>query len=142
LSNTLGKEGFEIITNQSGSLSEDLLNEIMPELILLDIDESNKTGFDFCKRVKANDKTKHISMFLISDQNNIRKLLESFKTGISDYILKPFDPAELLLRIKHQIEFSEAKEEINRHNERLESLWRISQFKTNNTKDLLDYALH
>ena len=106
LSDTLGKEGFKIITNQSESLSVSLLNEIMPEIILMDIDMSKKSGFSFCKKIKTNDKTKHISIFFISNQNNTDKRLDAFKIGITDYILKPFDHEELLLRIKHQIELS------------------------------------
>ncbi len=135
LSDILVKEGFKIITNQSDSLSGNLVNEIMPELILVDIDRSKKEAFSFCKKVKTNDKTKHISIIFISDQNNTDKRLAAFKTGISDYILKPFDHEELLFRIKHQIELFEAKEKLILQNIELTDLNHKLQQEIKKQKD-------
>jgi signal transduction histidine kinase/DNA-binding response OmpR family regulator len=144
LSGILSKEGFDTIV-KSSPLSINLLSEMMPKIILVNLEKSKEDGLSICREIRINEKTQSIPIILLSNFNDKEIRLEFLKNGATDYILKPFDNEELIIKIKNQIDatqFKIAEQKINRHNERLESLWRISQFKTDNTRDLLDYALH
>ncbi len=74
----------------SGSKGLEELNRTIPNLVLLDIILPNMNGFDICKKIKSNEKTKNIPVFYITaiQEQVVRKKLE--ETGADGYILKPF----------------------------------------------------
>jgi DNA-binding response OmpR family regulator len=76
-----------------------------PDLILLDVMMPDKDGYEVCKELKADRETKSIPvvMFTAKEQQKPRIKDVSQATGADGYIFKPFEPAELLLKIKSLI---------------------------------------
>lgn len=73
---------------------------ITPDLILLDVLMPELDGFEVCKRLKADPITSHIPVVFLTAQNDRQAILKGFQLGAVDYITKPFDQVELLVRVQ------------------------------------------
>ena len=88
---TNGKDALKIAQN------EDI------DLILLDIMMPEMDGYEVCKRLKSNPKTKDIPIIFITAKTDEESIERAFDIGGSDYIMKPFMPKELLARVKKEL---------------------------------------
>ncbi len=77
---------------------------ILPDLILLDINMPNMSGFDACKKLKLMPETREIPIIFLTAINKTKTIIEGFNLGAVDYITKPFKTLELLARIEAHIE--------------------------------------
>jgi DNA-binding response OmpR family regulator len=98
LSELLESEGFEIVHVRDGEMALDVTFESNFDLFLFDVNVPELNGFDLLKSLReADDKTPAI---FITSLNDIASLSKGFDVGADDYIKKPFDFDELLVRIK------------------------------------------
>ncbi|MCK5237218.1 MAG: response regulator [Deltaproteobacteria bacterium] len=97
------KLGYEVITVNDGSVALEIVPEDMPDLILMDIMMPMTNGFEATEKLKANPKTKHIPIIVLSALDNRDDRLEGIRRGANDYLIKPFDVDELSLRIKNNL---------------------------------------
>jgi len=94
----LESEGFDVDVAHDGEKVYDLTYENKYDLYIFDINVPKENGFDVLKQLKeADDKTPTIYITALTDINSISK---GFALGAEDYIKKPFDPEELVIRIK------------------------------------------
>jgi len=94
----------------SGTLAISAAQALPPDLILLDINMPIMDGFEACKRLKSSEKTKHIPVIFLSASNDVIDIVKGFECGAIDYITKPFNATEVLVRIKTQLELKFSKE--------------------------------
>lgn len=97
---------YDVIPTLSGKDAIDILAEENIDLILLDILMPELNGFETCKLIKQNPKTSHIPIFMLTSQHSTDDIKKGFDLGIVDYVTKPFNPTELLVRINNHIELS------------------------------------
>ncbi|NOQ34617.1 MAG: response regulator [Methylococcaceae bacterium] len=109
----------------SGKLALLASEEIPPDLILLDINMPDMDGFETCQRLKACDKTKHIPVIFLSANNEVSDIVRGFEVGAIDYITKPFNVTEVLIRVKTQLELKFSKEIIEQKNREQQELLHI-----------------
>jgi PleD family two-component response regulator len=83
-----------------------------PDLILLDIDMPDMDGFEVCRQLKNNPKTRHIPVIFLTSNSDKKTTVEGFKLGASDFMTKPFDPEELTVRVKTQLNLIEAQQRL------------------------------
>ncbi|MCB1190773.1 MAG: hybrid sensor histidine kinase/response regulator [Leptospiraceae bacterium] len=79
-------------------------------------------GYDVCKKLKENPKTKDIPIIFLTARSDIESITKGFNLGGVDYITKPFNASELVARIKTHITVQEQKEELIKKNQQLEEL--------------------
>lgn len=83
-----------------------------PDLILLDIDMPGMNGFEVCKMLKRNPETQDIPVIFLTADTDKKTTVAGFKLGASDFMTKPFDPDELMVRVKTQLELRESRQKL------------------------------
>ena len=91
---------FNVFTLACASTMFDLLNDVIPDLILLDILMPGIDGFEALKRLKADERFAHIPVIFLSGKNDAGTEALGIKMGAVDFILKPFSAPVLLNCIK------------------------------------------
>jgi putative two-component system response regulator len=86
------------------------------DLILLDVMMPKLDGFDVCKNLKSNDKTKDIPIIFLTAKSDIDSVSKGFELGGVDYITKPFQSKELIVRVANHLELWQAKKVLKRNN--------------------------
>ncbi len=134
LSYTLTNQGYEVRGVVNGTMALRVAASAQPDLILLDVMMPDLSGYEVCRKLKADEKTHNIPIIFLSANNNIEGKVEAFAAGGVDYINKPFQIDEVLARIKHQLDLKVARAQIQQLNEELELKIqeRTSQLKATN----------
>lgn len=93
-------EGFTIYTSNNGTDGRALARELKPNLILLDIDMPEEDGFITCHKLKNDPNTRFIPVIFLSGCKDVDMKLKGLSMDVLDYITKPFEPKELIARVK------------------------------------------
>ncbi|TVP59441.1 MAG: EAL domain-containing protein [Nodularia sp. (in: Bacteria)] len=120
LSSILTKEGYNVRKALNWQMAITACQTVVPDLILLDIMMPDVDGYQVCQRLKSWDITAEIPVIFISALDEIFDKVKAFKVGGVDYISKPFDFQEVLVRVQNQIALRTAKLEILQLNNELE----------------------
>ncbi len=102
LKDLLGFKGYQIIEAGSGKEAVKKAKE-KPDLILLDILMPDMDGYEVAKLLKADGKTKDIPFIVLTANEDNKETDKAFAAGAKDYIVKPFQPADLLGKISKVI---------------------------------------
>lgn len=113
LGNILKDNNYSIAIATSGEESLSLLWKNIPELILLDIMMPGMDGYEVCRKIKSEKRTKDIPVIFLSAKDDTDDIVKGFEAGGVDYVAKPFNSRELLARIKTHVELKRARDEIN-----------------------------
>ncbi|MDI6751360.1 MAG: response regulator [bacterium] len=103
----LETEGYDVIEAFDGKEGIDKAYQHMPHLILLDIMMPVLDGWQVCQRLKACKKTSNIPITIITAKAEQEDRNRAKKEGADDYITKPFQPEDLILRVQKSIRESE-----------------------------------
>ena len=104
------EEDYEIISANDGVTALESAGCNMPDLILLDVMMPGIDGFEVCRRLKADDRTKEIPVIFITGLSEAAFETRGLKMGAVDYISKPFHPAPLRARVNMHIKLKAAWE--------------------------------
>ena len=103
ITNTL-EEYYSVITVNSGVRALKFLEIEKPDLILLDIRMAPKDGFETLREIRSMEGRADIPVIMLTGVEDSSFVMEGFKLGISDYILKPSTPKDLIERISRVLE--------------------------------------
>ena len=102
----LRTSSFDVRVSRSGEKGLERARYILPDLILLDVVLPGIDGFETCRRLKADELTKHIPVLFMTILTDVTDKVEGFDAGGADYITKPIQQAELLARILTHLKLS------------------------------------
>lgn len=103
LSSMFVGRGYRVREAISGEGALKAVDLQVPDLILLDIRMPHMDGYEVCRRLKASDITKEIPVIFVSAVDDVFDKVKAFEVGGADYITKPFEPIEVLARVKQQL---------------------------------------
>lgn len=109
LSSILEHAGYSVRCVTNGEAAITACESVPPELILLDIIMPKMSGYEVCKTLKAKEQIKDIPIIFISAMDMLDDRLNGFKIGAVDYITKPFEPEEVLVRVNTHIQLYKMK---------------------------------
>ena len=116
LTTILGAAGYRARPARDGKLALRSVQVKPPALILLDIRMPGMDGFEVCRRLKANASTRDIPVIILSALTETTDKATGFELGAVDYITKPFEPLEVLARIRTHLALAAAKEQLKTQN--------------------------
>jgi len=112
----LTNEKFQVCTANCGNMCIEQAKAEKPDLILLDVMMPDISGFDTAVILKKDPETKEIPIIFLTALNNPSDLVHGFQVGASDFLTKPFNKEELVIRVMHQITVVAAKRIIEKQN--------------------------
>lgn len=118
----LDNGGYDTAFATDGFEALMMLNDLLPDLILLDISMPHIDGFEVCRRIKENEKIASIPIIFLTAHTEKERVLEGLSVGAVDYITKPFHAQELLLRVKTHVSLYRANKMLVQQNIRLTEL--------------------
>ena len=121
----LRDENFLVSLATDGQEALVLMEEEIPDLILLDIMMPDMNGFEVCRRIKKNERFNELPIIFLTARNQTEDLVEGFKAGGVDYLTKPFNRDELLIRVKNHLELAGSRKEIIEMNRTRDKLYSI-----------------
>ncbi len=120
LSDALNCEEYDVKCVINGEMALMVAKSVTPDLILLDVIMPGLDGYQVCEKLKADEKTKDITVIFLSANNDSVDRIKALNVGGADYINKPFQINEVLLRIKNQLQLKAAQKEVLKLNTELE----------------------
>lgn len=115
----LTNEKFNIVTASNGNQALDQVKKENPDLILLDVMMPDMSGFEVSQKLKADPEAVHIPIIFLTALNSTADIVKGFQVGGNDFISKPFNKEELIIRVSHQISLVAAKRIIEAKTEEL-----------------------
>ena len=115
----LTNEKFQVCTANNGTTCIEMARTEHPDLILLDVMMPDISGFDTAVILKKDEATKDIPIIFLTALNTPSDLVHGFQVGASDFLTKPFNKEELVMRVMQQISLVAAKRLIERKNAEL-----------------------
>ena len=103
LTQMLANQGYSVRAATNGQRALESVNALPPDLIMLDIRMPGLNGFEVCERLKAEENTRDIPVIFISALDDVEDKVRGFKVGGIDYITKPFQLEEVLVRTENHL---------------------------------------
>lgn len=134
LSITLMEAGYQVRCVKSGAMALMSVQAVPTDLILLDIRLPGLNGYDVCQELKRNPSTCEIPIIFLSALDETLDKVKAFRVGGADYITKPFQVEEVLVRVAHQLKIRRLQQQFLTQNQELErarqAAERVSQLKS------------
>jgi two-component system alkaline phosphatase synthesis response regulator PhoP len=92
--------GYEVRTTADGESALRLAREWKPDLVLLDVMMPRLSGFEVCKQIKADPATRNVAIIMVTALDQPSDIERGVEVGTNDFLTKPINQAELLLRIR------------------------------------------
>ena len=119
LADILGAKGFVAITAASGEEALGKLAAERPDLVLLDVMMPGLSGYDVCRRIRADPATALLPVVLVTSLDPHQERVKGIEAGADDFLSKPIHQAELLARVRSLLRIKALQDEVRRQADQL-----------------------
>jgi PAS domain S-box-containing protein len=126
LSAVLSKQGYKVKKTINGALALRSVEVAKPDLILLDIQMPGMNGYELCQKLKSQEQTADIPVIFISALDEVFDKVKAFEVGGVDYINKPFQVQEVLVRVKNQLTISYQQKQLIKQQKHLAQAQKVA----------------
>ncbi|MBN1425222.1 sigma-54-dependent Fis family transcriptional regulator [Candidatus Fermentibacteria bacterium] len=120
LRDVLEPEGFSILGASDGPAALRIARGALPDLVLLDVVMPGMDGYEVCRALKADETTRQIPVIFVTVQEDKESLIRGFEAGGVDYVGKPFEKEEILLRVRTHLQIARLSRALTERNQELE----------------------
>ncbi len=120
LRSILSRAGYRVRTANNGPLALRIVERKVPDLVLLDINMPEMDGFEVCRRLKEMPDGASLPVIFISALDGVLDKVRGFKAGGVDYVVKPFQAEEVLMRVQTHLEIHRLRKQLEERNRELE----------------------
>jgi len=117
----LSPQQYVLKFSESGKDALEQIASEIPDLILLDVMMPDMSGFQVLRKIRSNEKTRLIPVVLVTALNATRDRIKGFDVGCDDFISKPFDAIELIVRVRSLLKISGYRKSLDES----EKLWHV-----------------
>ncbi|MBD3306697.1 response regulator, partial [candidate division KSB3 bacterium] len=121
----LDSAGFRVLVAQNGYNAIQQLQYVLPDLILLDIRMPGIDGFETCRRLKTDERTKEIPVIFLTALSDIVDKINGFEAGGVDYITKPFQHEEVFARVNAHLTIVKQRQQLQALNAKKDKFFSI-----------------
>ena len=115
----LEAQGYTVRKALNGRMAIQGAHRNPPDVILLDINMPQMNGYEVCQELKSSPDTAHVPIIFISALDQIQDKVHAFEMGGSDYITKPFQEQEVLMRVKNQLLIQQQHQKLEQQHQQL-----------------------
>lgn len=119
LSAILSKQGYCVCQAKSSAIALELIEQQIPDLIMLDVMMPGMDGYELCAKLKSQSSTQNIPVIFLTALQETRDKVKAFQVGAADYITKPFQADEVCARVSHQLALGHLQRQLAQQNQRL-----------------------
>ena len=112
LKEMLGSRGYRTIAVENAAAAEAEIRREAPDLILLDVVMPGKSGYELCRELKEDSKTRLIPIVMITGLTDREDRLRGIEAGADDFLIKPISPEELFARVSSLLKLKEFTDEL------------------------------
>jgi CheY-like chemotaxis protein len=127
------EEDYEVTYARSGQECMDTVLNVMPDVVLLDVNMPGMSGYEVCQQLKENPRTTNIPVTFVSALDTLAERLAGYEVGGDDYICKPFEASELLSKVSIAVKYKKERESLMAD---AEQAMRKAMSATKNTGDV------
>jgi len=96
----LKREGYQVFESLDGREGLSLIEQKVPDIVILDLMLPGIDGLEICRKLKSNSRTQHVPIIMVTAKGEESDVVLGLGVGADDYIPKPFSPKELIARVK------------------------------------------
>jgi DNA-binding response OmpR family regulator len=108
----LQRSGYEVVLANDAEAALKLLDERPFDLVLSDVMMGKTSGFELCRQIRACERTSHLPVILVSARDETESIVSGLDAGADDYLAKPFNPEELLARVRTHLRIKDLQEKL------------------------------
>ncbi len=139
LSTMLTEQGYKVRKALNGEMALTACQALVPDVILLDIMMPEMDGYEVCQHLKADERTRKVPIIFISALDEALDKVKAFCAGGSDYITKPFQIEEVLVRVQNQLTIQSLHSKLIEQNEALKDInQNLENIVEEKTKQLIE----
>jgi PleD family two-component response regulator len=137
IGNILGGEGYELAFATSGQKALEIASSGAFDLILLDIMMPGTDGYAVCRQLRSNGQTHDVRIIFLTAKTQGDDIVKGFECGAVDYITKPFNPAELVMRVRTHLALKKIQDLVAAKNLELEKMNQALETLNGELKDAI-----
>ena len=121
LADLLSAKGYGVETATSGPEGLDRIEHTQPDMVLLDVVMPGMSGYEVCRRIRANPKTAMLPIVMVTALDPGEERVKGIEAGADDFLTKPINQAELLARVRSLLRIKSLHDQLEESNRTLES---------------------
>lgn len=118
--NLLIKHGYDVVAAENGVQALELVDQVKPDVILLDVEMPGIDGYGVLAALRARNDLAHVPVIFLTGRASVEDVVDGLASGAHDYLCKPFDDAELLARVAAALRVKRLEDELRRRNAELD----------------------
>ena len=119
LERMLSRIGCSVTSAENGKTALAMAREFPPDLVLLDVMMPEMNGYEVCRHLKDDLRTRDTPVIMVTAMNEIEDLETGFDAGAMDYVCRPFNPRELVVRVRNALQLKHQGDRLRRFQERM-----------------------